>query len=133
MATINRRTRTFSDLNLLFTSNPVTADVTKKFDEEAVKASVRNLVQTRNFERPFHPEIGCQVYGLLFENLTPQILNVVKQTVFDVIEKFEPRVVVLDVKPQQVSDENTLNIDIIFRIINSDQPITVTASVQRVR
>ncbi len=70
---------------------------------------------------------------MLFENLTPQILNVVKQTVFDVIEKFEPRVVVLDVKPQQVSDENTLNIDIIFRIINSDQPITVTASVQRVR
>jgi phage baseplate assembly protein W len=133
MATINRKTRTFSDLNLLFTTNPVTADVTKKFDEEAVKASVRNLVQTKNFERLFHPEIGCQVYSMLFENITPQTLSVIEQTVFDVINKFEPRVVVLDVKPQQVSDENSLNIDIVFRIINSDQPITVTASVQRVR
>lgn len=133
MATINRKTRTFSDLNLLFTTNPVTADVTKKFDEEAVKASVRNLVQTKNFERLFHPEIGCQIYSMLFENITPQTLSVIEQTVFDVINKFEPRVVVLDVKPQQVSDENSLNIDIVFRIINSDQPITVTASVQRVR
>ena len=133
MATINRKSRTFSDLNLLFTTNPVTADVTKKFDEEAVKASVRNLVQTKNFERLFHPEIGCQIYSMLFENITPQTLSVIEQTVFDVINKFEPRVVVLDVKPQQVSDENSLNIDIVFRIINSDQPITVTASVQRVR
>lgn len=130
---IDRNLRQFTDLNLLFSSNPVTADVTKKINEEAIKASVRNLVQTRNFERPFHPEIGCQVFSMLFENLTPQTLSIVEQTVFDVINKFEPRVVVLSVEPQQVNDENTLNIDITFRIINSEQPIRVTASVQRVR
>lgn len=131
--TINRRIRTFSDLNLLFSTNPVTADVTKKLDEEAIKASVRNLVQTKNFERPFHPEIGCQLYSLLFENMTPQVYHLIKQTVFDVIEKFEPRVAVIDVEPQDLADQNTFNIDITFRIINTDQPIKVTASIQRVR
>jgi phage baseplate assembly protein W len=130
---IDRNLKQFTDLNLLFSSNPVTADVTKKINEEAIKASVRNLVQTRNFERPFHPEIGCQVFSMLFENLTPQTLSIIEQTVFDVINKFEPRVVVLSVEPQQVNDENTLNIDITFRIINSEQSIRVTATVQRVR
>ena len=130
---INRATRQFSDLNLLFSSNPVTADVTKKIDEEAIKASVRNLVQTKNYERPFHPEIGCQIYSMLFENLTPQTLSVIEQTVFDVINKFEPRVVVLSVEAEELQDENSLNVDVTFRIINSDQSIRITATVQRVR
>lgn len=128
-----RNTRQFSDLNLLFSSNPVTADVTKKIDEEAIKASVRNLVQTKNYERPFHPEIGCQIYSMLFENLTPQTLSIIEQTVFDVINKFEPRVVVLSVEAEQLQDENSLNVDVTFRIINSEQPIRITATVQRVR
>lgn len=133
MTTIQRNTRTFSDLNLLFNVNPFTRDVTKRIDEEAVKASVRNLIQTRNFERPFHPEIGCQVNSLLFENITPVVYQIIKKTIFDVIEKFEPRVVVLDVKTQETPDTNTLDVTIIFRIINSEQPITLRTTIQRVR
>jgi len=133
MTTIQRNTRTFSDLNLLFNVNPFTRDVTKRLDEEAIKASVRNLIQTRNFERPFHPEIGCQVNALLFENITPVVYQIIKKTIFDVIEKFEPRVVVLDVKAQETPDTNTLDVTIIFRIINSERPITLRTTIQRVR
>jgi len=133
MATIQRNSRTFSDLNLLFTVNPATRDITKRFDEEAIKASVRNLIQTRNFERPFHPEIGCQVNNLLFENLTPPVFQLMKKTVFDVIEKFEPRIVVLDVLAQQRPDNNELDVTIIFKIINSERPITLKTTIQRVR
>ena len=133
MATINRKSRTFSDLNLLFTTNAATKDVTKKIDEEAVKASVINLIQTRNFERPFHPEIGCQVNNLLFENISPVVYQVIKKTVFDVIEKFEPRVVVQDVITQERPDNNELDITILFRIINSERPITLRTTIQRVR
>jgi phage baseplate assembly protein W len=133
MTTIQRNTRTFSDLNLLFNVNPFTRDVTKRIDEEAIKASVRNLIQTRNFERPFHPEIGCQVNSLLFENITPVVYQIIKKTIFDVIEKFEPRVAVLDVKTQETPDTNTLDVTIIFRIINSERPITLRTTIQRVR
>lgn len=133
MTTIQRNTRTFSDLNLLFNVNPFTRDVTKRIDEEAIKASIRNLIQTRNFERPFHPEIGCQVNSLLFENITPVIYQIIKKTIFDVIEKFEPRVVVQDVLTQETPDSNALDVTIIFRIINSERPITLRTTIQRVR
>lgn len=131
MATLN--TRNFSDINLLFTRNPITADVTRKLNEEAIKASVKNLITTKNFERPFHPEIGCQLYGLLFENLTPSVYQTIKKTIFDVIEKFEPRVLVIDVKLQETPDQNSLNVDIEFKINNSERPVTLKTTIQRVR
>lgn len=130
---INRKTRQYSDLNLLFSSHPVTADVTKKVDEEAVKASIRNLISTRNFERPFHPEIGCQVYALLFENFSPVVKQVMKKTIFDVVKKFEPRAILLDVNIRDNIDSNELKVDIYFRILNSDKPILLSTAIARVR
>jgi phage baseplate assembly protein W len=133
MATINRKTRQFTDINLFFTSHPATADVTKKVDEEAVKASIRNLLSTKNYERPFHPEIGCQMYSLLFENFTPITKQVIKRTIFDVISKFEPRVSVQEVKINDASDNNSISVDITFKIINSEAPITLRTAISRLR
>lgn len=130
---IQRKTNRYSDLNLLFTVNPSTLDITKKQDEEAIKASVRNLIQTKNFERPFHPEIGSQIFSLLFENFTPVIAQVMKKTIFDIIEKFEPRVSVTDVKIQEGSDSNELNVDVVFLINSSDQVVTLKTLIKRVR
>lgn len=133
MATINRKTRQYSDINLLFTVHPATADITKKTDEEAVKASIRNLIQTKNYERPFHPEIGCQIYSLLFENFTPITKQIMKRTIVDVIEKFEPRAQVLDVKIRDRVDNNSIDIDVIFKLLNSELPITLRTALSRVR
>lgn len=128
-----RNTRQYSDFNLLFTKHPVTADVTRKNDEEAVKASLKNLISTKHYERPFHPEIGCQVYSLLFENFNPITAQVMKKTIYDTINKFEPRVTVLDVKIREDVDKNDLSVDIIFRLNNSEKPITLTTSITRTR
>lgn len=128
-----RTTRQFSDLNLLFTVNPSTRDLTKKLDEEAIKASVRNLISTKNYERPFHPEIGCQVFSLLFENFTPVVQRVMRKTIFDVIDKFEPRVTVDDVIVRENQDRNEIVVDVYFRIINSDRPLTISATLNRIR
>jgi phage baseplate assembly protein W len=128
-----RNTRQFSDLNLLFTRHPVTGDVTKKVDEEAIKASLRNLISTRHYERPFHPEIGCQIHALLFENFTPVTVQIMKRTIFDAINKFEPRVTVLEVNIRDKADENRLDLDIIFKINNSERPVTLTTFLSRAR
>ena len=133
MATINRKTRQFTDFNLLFTSHPSTKDLTLKTDEDAVKASIRNLISTNNFERPFHPEIGCQIYGLLFENLNPLTVQVMKQTVIDVIEKFEPRAVILDVLINDSIDKNSIDVDVVFRLVNSEKPVTIKTAITRAR
>jgi len=128
-----RNTRQYSDFNLLFSSNPVTGDVARKNDEEAVKQSLRNLISTRHYERPFHPEIGCQIHGLLFENFNPVTAQVMKKTIIDTIDKFEPRVTVLEVKISDRADNNEVVCDIIFRLNNSDRPITLTTLLTRVR
>jgi phage baseplate assembly protein W len=133
MATINRKVRQFSDLNLAFTKNPATADVTKKFDEEAIKASLRNLILTKNYERPFHPEIGCQIYYLMFENYDPIMKRVMEQTIFNTVRKFEPRVVLDRVQINTQEDANAIEVTLEFRIINTVDPIKLTTLISRVR
>ena len=133
MTTINRKTRQFTDFNLLFTAHPATADITKKVDEEAVKASIRNLIQTKNYERPFHPEIGCQIYSLLFENFSSVTRQVMKKTIIDVIDKFEPRAKLVDVRIGENVDNNSIDVDVVFKLINTDRPITLRTAITRVR
>jgi len=128
-----RNTRQFTDFNLLFTPHPATADITKKTDEDAVKASIRNLISTKNYERPFHPEIGCQIYSLLFENFNPITVQVMKRTIFQVIEKYEPRAQVLEVNLRAKPDDNEINIEIIFKVINTSRPVTLNAAISRIR
>ena len=130
---IKRNTKTFSDLNFLFTASPSTGDITKKVDEEAIKSSLRNLISTKNYERPFHPEIGCQIFSLLFENFTSVTSQVMRKTIQDVVNKFEPRVDILDVTVFETPDENNLNVSLTFKIINTERPVTVNTTIQRVR
>ena len=130
---IKRNTKTFSDLNLLFTASPSTGDITKKVDEEAIKSSLRNLISTKNYERPFHPEIGCQIFSLLFENFTSVTSQVMRKTIQDVVNKFEPRIDILDVTVFETPDENNLNVSLTFKIINTERPVTVNTTIQRVR
>lgn len=130
---IKRNTKTFSDLNLLFTASPSTGDITKKVDEEAIKSSLRNLISTKNYERPFHPEIGCQIFSLLFENFTSVTSQLMRKTIQDVVNKFEPRVNILDIKLSETEDQNNLDVSITFKIINTERPVTLNTSIQRVR
>ena len=125
--------RTYTDLNLAFSRHPSTGDVTRKTNVEAIKASLKNLIQTKNYERPFHPEIGCQIHGLLFENFTPVVKQVMKRTIEQMIDKFEPRVTLTDVNIEESPDENGIRLDIYFRINNTQEPATLSTTLLRIR
>jgi len=133
MATINKKVRTFSDLNLTFGIHPSTGDVLKRTDEDAVKTSIKNLILTKNFERPFHPEIGCQVYNLMFENFTPITSEVARRTIESVITAYEPRARLIDIRIEQTDDVNEMAITVEFTMINSDRPLTITTFLNRAR
>jgi phage baseplate assembly protein W len=68
MATINR---IYSDIDFTFTKKPVTADIALSYDAQAVTRSIRNLLNTQNYDRLFNPDLGSQITGLLFENISP--------------------------------------------------------------
>ncbi len=126
-------TRTFTDLDLNFTAHPVNKDVAIKYDEQAIKQSVRNLILTKNFERPFHSAIGSQVRGLLFEPVTEMSVSIIKRSIVDVIRNYEPRVQLVDVFVNVRTDENYVDIRIIFKIINTATPIELTLTLERTR
>ena len=128
-----RNTRTFSDLDFNFTAHPVTGDVTRKYDEEAIKQSVKNLVLTQNYERPFHSEIGSQLRGLLFEPVTPMLNLLIKRAITDTITNFEPRVSLIDVGVNFLPDNNSVYVTIVFAIVNTTRPVTVDLVLKRTR
>jgi len=128
-----KNTRTFSDLDLNFIANPNTGDVTKKFDENAIKQSVKNLIQTNFYERLFHPEIGSQVRALLFEPYSPMLDAMLTRAITNTINNYEPRVQLMVVDVRSNPDNNTVYVSITFKIVNTERPITVDFILNRTR
>lgn len=130
---MSRNTRTYTDLDAAFTLNPRTRDVAVKIDEAAVRNSIRNLIHTRNYERPFQPSLGCQVHGLLFENLTPLTVSVAERTIFQVLNKYEPRIDIISINVSVGTDDISMNVEVVYRILNTNQPLRFNTTFTRVR
>ena len=128
-----RNTRIFSDLDLNFTAHPVTGDITRRYDDNAIKQSVKNLLLTRNFERPFHSEIGSPIRQLLFDNPGPMFNVMLQRAVIDVINNFEPRVNIIDVRVDDYSDANEVYVTLEFTIVNTERPLTLDLALERTR
>ena len=126
-------TRTFRDLDLNFTKNPATKDVSVRVGDQAVIRSVRNLINLAFYEKPFHPEIGSSVRQMLFEPLSPLTAQNLKTAITDVIKNFEPRAGLRDVVVQSNIDQNRFDVSISFYIVNSTTPVTVNFFLERAR
>ncbi len=128
-----RSNKIYKDLDLNFTRNPVTNDVTRIEDVDAVKRSVKNLVQTNFYERPFHPELGCGIRELLFENYSPIIGIFLKRKIAEVINRYEPRVSLVNVTLDDDPDRNRLKVSLYFYIQNIPDAVVVETFLQRLR
>ena len=128
-----RATRIYKDLDLDFGRNTVTNDVNKLTDVEAVKRSVRNLINTNHFERPFHPEIGGNVRALLFENITPLTALNLQRKIEEVLSNFEPRAKITQIIADPDMDRNGYRLEIRFYVIGIQNPITVETFLERLR
>ena len=115
---ITRNVKQYKDLDLFF-SKKTNNDLNKVTDIEAVKRSVRNLILHNTFEKPFHPEIGGNVRGLLFENMTPMTSAVIARKIEDTINNFEPRARLVGVKTQPDFDTNGYNVSVYFYVANA--------------
>ena len=128
-----RSTRIYKDLDLDFGRNTVTNDVNKLTDVEAVKRSVRNLINTNHFERPFHPEIGGNVRALLFEPMTPLTALNLQRKIEEVLSNFEPRAKITQIIADPDMDRNGYRLEIRFYVIGIQNPITVETFLERLR
>lgn len=126
-------TRNFKDLDLNFTIHPVRKDVNTHKGEYAIINSVKNLVLTNHYERPFQPELGSNIRRLLFENVDSVIAAQIEREIEETINNFEPRVEISKVTAVASPNENRYNVELEFFVINSPNPITINFFLERIR
>ena len=114
----SKSVRLYKDIALSFERNSNTKDVIIKKDIAAVKQSVKNLILTNHFERPFHPEIGSNVTAILFEPMSPITANVLTRTISECINNFEPRARLVSVIANPNLDRNAYEVTISFYVVN---------------
>ena len=116
-------TFTYRDFSIFFTKNPVTGDISTLTDVADIKRSIRNLVLTNEFDRPFHPEIASHVRDLLFQPFTAITYNLLRNRIDKVLEIYEPRATLtrieIDDREFQNMDNNTLSVKIFFTLNNA--------------
>ena len=131
---IDRNVRQYTDLDLFFAKKATSKDISKVTDIQAVKRSIRNLILTNHYEKPFHPEIGSGVRGMLFELMTPITAYVLTQQIQTVIENFEPRAKLISVRAQPNLDRNEYECTIEFFVVNAPtELVDLTVFLERLR
>ena len=134
MATVTiDSTRSFKDLDLNFGIHPIRKDINTHRNEYAIINSVKNLILTNHYERPFRPQVGSNIRRLLFEPIDSIISAQLEREVVETIQNFEPRVEVSKVVASPVPDENGYKITLEFYVINNANPITINFFLERIR
>ena len=128
-----RNSRPFRDIDLDFGRNAITNDVNVVEDVIAIKRSVRNLIQTNFYERPFQPELGCGIRELLFEPFTPMTKVFLQRKIEEVLINYEPRIQLQNVAVDDDQDNNRLVVDIYFYVVGVPGPQQVSTFLQRIR
>lgn len=123
----------FSDIDLRFERHPVTGDIARKINDEAIKTSMKNLILTQFYERPFNSSLGSAVRSILFEPVTPMLGPTIKKTIEQVITNFEPRIDLESVDVTVLADEYRVDIKVYYRILGSQALKTFEIILERTR
>jgi phage baseplate assembly protein W len=126
-------TNLYSDLDLTFNRIPVTKDVARRYDGQAVIASVRNLLLTNFYERPFQPNLGSNIDKLLFEPINNLTAGLIANEITNVINNFEPRVTIDLINVTPSLDHNSFIVKLQFYVGNNTTPTAVNLFLQRSR
>jgi phage baseplate assembly protein W len=133
MATPLTQRVVYSDFFTDLDKHPIRSTVLRKTNVDAVKQSLRNLMLTDKGERLFQPNLGGNIRAMLFENITPQTFLTMQEHIKDVIAAHEPRADVIDVVIAQSSQEHEVQVTIVFRVVNVQEPVTLELLLERVR
>jgi phage baseplate assembly protein W len=123
----------FKDIPLSFTAHPVTGNVKALVNRDAVKQSVKNIVLTNFYERPYSPNLGGDIISQLFENMDPITEYNIAKNIRQALDNYEPRAIIDEIKSDFYQDQNAINITITFRVRNDAEPISVNVLLDRVR
>ena len=129
---ITSRDKLYSDIDLLFERRP-SGDIYKKTDADAVKQSVKNIVSTNRYEKPFEIFYGANITGMLFELADAGMGTHIEDQIQSAIEQYEPRAKILNIDVNSNTDRNSLQVTLLFRIKSNEQEVELETTVSRLR
>ena len=130
----DRAVKQYVDLDLFFGRKTSDNDIRKVTDVQAVKRSIRNLVQLNTYEKPFRPEISGGVREMLFEPMSHITAIVIARKIEDVINNFEPRARLVSVRAFPDLDRNAYEVSVEFYVVNTPtELVDLTVMLERLR
>lgn len=129
----DRKNQVFSDFLNDLSPHPITGDIVRYVNENAVNRSIRNLIFTNKGERLYQPSLGSDLYKILFEPMSTAISEMLSQAIQTLIDEHEPRAKVLAVNVAPDLEGNAYMVTIQYMIINRQNPITLNVTLTRVR
>jgi len=130
---MSRTQRAYKDIDLNFSAHPITGDIAKKVGDDAIIQSMRNLLQTSKYERLMQPDIYSNLRNQLFEPIDNITSSAIGNSIRNVIDKYEPRVNLVEVNVTPDYDYQGYNVSLTFFIVNQTNPITVELFLERIR
>ena len=121
----------YSDFDINFVAHPISWDIAIKRDSDAIKRSVRNIILTNHYERPFKPNFGANIRRLLFENIGVGITNKTAKKIAKALMILEPRISNVRFDIQNVGNE--MKVTIYYRIVNTERQQDIEFTISRVR
>jgi phage baseplate assembly protein W len=125
--------RSYRDLDLNFLLHPIRKDVSSFSNEYAIINSIKNLIFTQHYERPFQPELGSNLRRMLFEPIDSITAAQVEREITEVVTNFEPRASISKVIVNPVPDQNRYNVQVEFFLVNNPNPVTINFFLERIR
>ena len=129
---VTSRSQVFRDLDVTFAAKP-SKEISVKKDAAAVKQAVKNLILTNHFEKPFQPFFGGNLSGLIFELADDTTGLDVEEQIVSAIQQYEPRAQLIDIDVNSQPDRNSIAVTITFKVVNTQEIVTFTTNLSRLR
>lgn len=132
-AAMDRDTQRYSDFLSNLNPHPVSKDIVKYVNENAVVRSIRNLLLTDRFERLYQPDLGTDLRKMLFEHISSVTAQTISVFVQETIDKYEPRAKVISVNVQADEENNRYIVSLVVMVINKQDPVSFNIVLDRIR
>ena len=123
----------YKDFDLSFSQNPLTNDISKKTDANAITQSMRNLLNTSYYERPFRPNVGSNIRNILFEPADYITIQDLKAGIIETITNYEPRVSIIDVDVVDMEANNAYAVTVLYKLVNTTTAKELKITLKRLR
>lgn len=123
----------YKDFDLSFGRNPLTNDIGKKTDANAINQSMKMLLNTYYYERPFRPDVGSNLRRILFEPADAITIQDLRASIETLIINYEPRVQVIDIKIRDMAEMNAYDLTVEYNLRSMSQSQEFKTTLRRLR